>query len=154
MKVALIVEDDEFKAKSLEDFILARNEFHKVNIASSLVEAIDALKAAEYGLIMIDMAIPSHPLKTGGGSPISLLTGGLEVLLELSSLERSDPCVIITQYPDVEISGKFYSLRKAKAEIERQLDCSVLLCIEYKEGSESWKVSLEKVLNSNEYSNT
>ncbi|SGY89106.1 response regulator [Moritella viscosa] len=154
MKTVLIIEDDEFKANSLRDFMLSRDEFDEVKVVSSLVEAIDAINAERYKFILIDMAIPSHPLKIGGGTPISLLTGGIEVLLELNYLDRSDPCVIITQYPDIEISGQFYSLEQAKVEIEGQLECSVMSCIEYREGDDSWKKLLEKVLNSNEHTDT
>jgi len=146
MKTVLIIEDDEFKAKSLRDYILSRDEYDNVYMASSLVEAVDSIKKSEYALILVDMAIPSHPVLMGGGSPISLLTGGLEVLMELSCMGRTEPCVVITQYYDIEISGEFYSLEEAKEEIFNQLGCSVLSCIEYKEGDDSWKLLLDKAL--------
>ncbi len=149
MKKVLIVEDDEFKANSLKDFIIQRPEFDDVQIVSSLVEAVDVIQENSYALILVDMAIPSHPLKIGGGSPISLLTGGIEVILELNYLNRKDPCVIITQYPDIEISGSFYSLSEAKLQIKNQLECYVEACVEYKEGDGSWKQELTKVLNEN-----
>lgn len=154
MKTVLIIEDDEFKANSLSEFILSRDEFDDVEIVTSLVGAIEAINNHEYELILIDMAIPSHPLRMGGGAPMSLLTGGLEVLLELNCLESKCPCVVITQYPDIEITGKFYSLEQSKIEIENQLECSVLACVEYKEGDESWKRVLEGVFISDEYLNT
>jgi CheY-like chemotaxis protein len=154
MKTVLIVEDDEFKAKSLKNFMLERSEFDQVTIATSLVEAITAIEINKYEFVLIDMAIPSHPTIPGEGSPVSLLTGGLEVLMELGDMGRRDPCVIITQYPDIEVSGQFYSLKQAKIEIEKQLECSVLACIEYKEADNKWKESLKEVLDNNEYINT
>jgi len=154
MKTVLIVEDDEFKATSLKKFMIERSEFDQVIIVTSLVEAIDAIELNNFAFILVDMAIPSHPTKLGEGSPISLLTGGLEVLMELSDMERKDPCVVITQFPDIEISGQFYSLKEAKTEIKNQLECSVLSCIEYKEGDSTWKESLKEILDNNENINT
>ncbi|CAI87403.1 response regulator [Pseudoalteromonas translucida] len=153
MNTVLIIEDDKFKATSLEKFMIERDEFDQVINVTSLVEAIDAIEADEYSFILVDMAIPSHPIKLGEGSPISLLTGGLEVLMELSNMERKDPCVVITQFPDIEIAGQFYPLAKAKSEIKKQLECSVLACLEYKEGESLWKESLKEILD-NEYINT
>lgn len=146
MKEVLIIEDDNFKAISLKEFIDTHGVFDNVEIVSSLVEAIDAVNGKSFALILVDMAIPSHPVVPGGGSPISLLTGGIEVLLELCSLERKDPCIIITQYPDIEISGSFFSLQQAKLELKKSFDCSVLDCIEYNEGDEKWKKQLQKAI--------
>lgn len=145
MKKILIIEDDEFKANNIRSFILSYYNSHTAEVVSSLVEAIDAIDRYIYALIIIDMSIPSHPLKIGEGSPVSLLTGGIDVLLELNSLERQDPCVIITQYPDIEISGEFYSVIQAKDAIKNKLDCTVLSCIQYKEGDDEWKKYLKQV---------
>ena len=149
MNTVLLIEDDEFKANSIKAFMLNQKQFDEVIIVSSLVEAVDAIDEREYSFIVIDMSIPSHPVRVGEGSPKSLLTGGLNVLLELSSLDRSDPCVVITQYPDIEISGQFYSLDKAARQINVQLECSVLACIHYKDGG-SWERDLQEVLDSYE----
>jgi len=148
----LLIEDDSFKAKSLQDFVSSVLRDVSINNASSLVEAIDQVSQEPFDLVLIDMAIPSHPIISGAGSPISLLTGGLDVLLELKSLERSDPCVIITQYPEIELSGQFFPVQQACREIKTQLDCEVLACIEYSEGSESWKAALLDILK--QYENT
>jgi CheY-like chemotaxis protein len=146
MNDVLIIEDDEFKANSIRDLLTASGKYDKIYLVSSLVEAVDAVNKNEYSLIMIDMAIPSHPVIAGGGSPISLLTGGLEVLLEISSIENESPCIVITQFPDIEISGEFYTLDQATEEIRSQLGCHVLACIKYVEGCENWKKELTEVL--------
>lgn len=146
MKSILIIEDDSFKSKSLCDFLEGVFVEPDIELATSLVEAIGCVNSKRYDLILVDMAIPSHPSVSGGGSPMSLLTGGLDVLLELRFLERSDPCIVITQYPDIEISGQFYSVAEAAEEINRQLDCKVMACISYNEGSDAWKKSLLEMI--------
>ncbi|MDT8849032.1 response regulator transcription factor [Pantoea dispersa] len=149
----LIIEDDSFKLESIRDFLSKKLDRSVIEICTSLSEGIINVNNNKYDLIMVDMAIPSHPITPGGGSPLSLLTGGLDILLELNYLERSDVCIIITQYPDIEIAGKLYALQDAKKEIKIQLECDVLACIEYKEGSDEWQQELEGVLKSNEYFN-
>lgn len=147
MKKVLIVEDDNFKAESLKNFLLRINNQTNVKIVGSLVEAVQAVNDNVYDLVLVDMAIPSHPPVVGGGAPISLLTGGIEVLLELSYLDRNDPCIVVTQYPDIEISGRYYDLKQAVSEFKNQLGCDVKACIEYQEGNLSWEAELKRVLN-------
>ncbi|MBF4437269.1 response regulator, partial [Vibrio anguillarum] len=111
MKNILIIEDDSFKADSLEQFLIQYNSKADIKIAGSLAEAINSVNREVFDLILVDMAIPSHPSVAGGGAPTSLLTGGIDVLLELNYLNRKDPCIVVTQYPDIDISGKFYDLK-------------------------------------------
>lgn len=146
MKKILLIEDDEFKFNSIRNLVLQFNSKFYIDGARSLVEAVDAINSSEYDLILIDMSIPSHPIVSGEGSPISLLTGGLEVIFELNYLHRSDRCVIITQYPEIEICDKFYSLEESVDAIRENYDCVVSSCIEYKEDSTAWKELLNNEL--------
>jgi CheY-like chemotaxis protein len=147
MNNVLIIEDDEFKANNIKELIFSSGNYKDILLVSSLVEAVEAVNKFDFGLVLIDMAIPSHPVISGGGAPMSLLTGGIEVLLELQSIEKTPPCIIITQFPDIEISGEFYSIEDAADVILSQLGCTVLKCIKYVEGSDSWKTLLKEVLN-------
>lgn len=146
MKPILIIEDDSFKANSLTEHIQQNVVGAKITIATNLADAVEMVNHNIYELVIVDMAIPSHPTVHGGGSPISLLTGGLDILLELKELDRNDPCIIVTQYPDIEICGDFYPLSKAKEEIKKLLDCDVITCIAYSEGSTDWKVAIKEEL--------
>lgn len=146
MSKVLLIEDDSFKANSLIEFLDQIAGFDSYETASNLSEAIEAISCNVYTLILVDMAIPSHPIVSGAGSPISFLTGGIEVLLELNALDRTDPCVVVTQFPDIEISGEFYSVEQATSAIKKELGCTVLSCIEYNEGNDAWKIALKKVL--------
>lgn len=142
MKNALIVEDDDFKAEGLRNFLHQLCEYEVVDTATNIFDAIQSVNDNIYSLILIDMAVPSHSVTTGGGSPESLLSGGIEIILELKSLGRNDPCVIVTQFPDIEISGQYYSLSKAKSEIERQFSFKVLTCIYYSQDRKTWEKEL------------
>ena len=115
----LLVEDDEHKRVSIVSALDACNASVKVEVAESLYTGIDLIGDIEYDLVVLDMAIPSHPLAPGEGSPVSFNTGGLDILLELDSRGRSDRCIVITQFPEIEISQVFYPVEVASAVIEK-----------------------------------
>ncbi|WP_311064977.1 hypothetical protein [Halomonas sp. DWK9] len=145
MKV-FIIEDDDFKSKSLNDFFVGKFREVSITNSTSLVDAISNINDHVYDLILVDMAIPSHPIRPGEGAPMSLLTGGLDVLLELKALNRSDPCIIVTQYYEIEICGELYSMHSASDAIKDLLDCEVLGCVGYMEGSNDWQVKINELL--------
>lgn len=142
----LLIEDDDFKATSLSDYVSSIVPDAKITITTSLVGAIRSIESCCYELILIDMAIPSHPNVPGGGAPMSLLSGGCDVILELTSLNRKDPCIVITQFPEIEMSGRFYSISESVSAIKSNLGFDVIDCIEYSEGSDHWKMALKKCI--------
>lgn len=145
MKV-LIIEDDDYKANNLIKFIRRKYPSASLDIAVSLAEAIDFIDDSVFDLIFVDMAIPSHTATHGEGAPMSLLTGGVDILLELSEMERSDLCVVITQHPSIEISGEHYPLEKAPERFKTLLNCDVLACIYYVEDDPKWIIDLEMAI--------
>lgn len=146
MRNVLIIEDDSFKMDTLVS--LVRSEIINVSVhcVSDVASAVSAVDKEKFDLIIIDMALPSHPVISGGGSPMSLLTGGLEVLFELSSLERNDNCIIVTQYYDIEIAGQFFPVSEAAAAIKQYYACEVVACLQYSEEMSEWKNILSGLL--------
>jgi DNA-binding NarL/FixJ family response regulator len=142
----LIVEDDSFKSDDIRSLIKETSPSALVHRAADVASAITTLRSAEFDLIVIDMALPSHPVVTGGGSPMSLLTGGLEILFELESLGRADRCVVITQYPEIEICGDFYPVAQAAAAIKERYGYVGEACLEYSENTPHWRGTLERLL--------
>jgi CheY-like chemotaxis protein len=150
----LLIEDDEHKRVSIELALAECGNGAQINLADSLYTAIEALDGAPYDLIVLDMAIPSHPPMPGQGSPVSFLTGGLDVLLELDSRGRSDPCVIVTQFPEIEISQVFYSVSNAVPAIKDLLGYEVLDCIAYSGEDGVWLIKFKEILKNHGYINS
>lgn len=146
MKSILIIEDDSFKADSLSHYFERQGQNYNISLVGSLSEATEIVNEREFDLILVDMAIPSHPSVAGGGSPTSLLTGGIDVLLELNYLNRSDPCVVVTQYPDIKIADIYYNLQEAPNVLKSELGCEVIACIEYKEENNNWESILSEII--------
>ena len=145
MPHVLLVEDDSFKSDEIKTLLLSVSPSTQINLATSVSAAIGAIKDSSFDLVVLDMALPSHTASAGAGAPLSLLTGGLEVLFELQSLGRKDPCFVVTQYPEIEICGTFYPLSEASEAIERCFEIRVLDCIEYNDANARWRTTLDKL---------
>ena len=142
----LLVEDDEHKRVSIVSALHACNVSVEVVIAESLYTGIQSIGEVEYDLVVLDMAIPSHPPVPGEGSPVSFNTGGLDILLELDSRGRTDRCVVITQFPEIEISQVFYPVEVATAAIEKELGYRVIECIAYSGVDGDWLKQFSNLL--------
>ena len=145
MKTVLLVEDDGFKCDDIQAALKGVDGSIQIVLAGSVYAAIAVLEGMVYDLVVLDMALPSHPVIAGGGAPLSLLNGGREVLFELQSLGRNDPCVVITQYPDMEICEELYPLAEAAAAMQENYDVTVLAILEYTQNNDLWRTTLIEI---------
>lgn len=143
----LIVEDDPFKMDSirahLKDFFsehLEIVECHALSTASSI------LAKSTFDLAIIDMSIHSHEPEAGAGSPFPLSSGGLDVLFEIELLCSNTSCIILTQYPDIEIEGVPIPVEMAQQEIFEKFDIKVAGCVRYVEDDNQWKTEVTSIL--------
>jgi len=150
----LIIEDDSFKCEDLAIIVLATFPDANISYASDVATGVKKIESGQYNLVIIDMALPSHPVVSGGGSPMSLLNGGLEIIFELNSLGRSDDCVIVTQYPEIKIAGRSIPIKDVVQEIKEKFDCDIVACIEYSDQKIDWKYKFINLLNRYENINT
>ena len=143
----LIVEDDAFKMEGirahLKDVLGVRVETTECQALSS---ATSLLTSSKFDLAILDMSIHSHELEAGAGSPFSLSSGGLDVLFEIVYSGDKTPCIIITQYPDIEIEGVPVPVEMAQQEILKKFDIQVAGCVRYVEDDNQWKVEVTSIL--------
>lgn len=149
----LLVEDDEHKRRSIVAALRQCDPQGEIVVAESLYTGIQSIDSTPFDLVVLDMAIPSHPPVPGEGSPVSFNTGGLDILLELESRGRSDRCIVITQFPEIEISQVFYPVEVAAAAIEKELGYRVIGCIAYSGQDGDWFKQFTDLLINNGYSN-
>lgn len=142
----LIVEDDKFKFGLIESEILAVCPEAKFQWAKSVQQGVQLLSQSALDFIVLDIALPSHPVRRGGGQPISQPSGGLEILLELSHTGRFDKVLILTQYPEIEFDGKLLSLVEAKSVFERMLNVNIRDAVHFDADNQSWKERLRRAL--------
>lgn len=143
----LIVEDDPFKMEGirghLKDIFGDRLEPIECQALSS---ATSLLASSKYDLAIIDMSIHSHEPEAGAGSPFPLSSGGLDVLFEIEYAGNNTPCIILTQYPDIEIDGAQIPVDIAQQEIFEKFEIKVAGCVRYLESDNRWKTEVTSIL--------
>ncbi|WP_159433777.1 hypothetical protein [Acidovorax soli] len=113
----MIVEDDAFKLEGVRAYL--NSVFTgtlEISVCQALASATALLGSQTFDLAIIDMSIHSHEPQAGSGSPFPLSSGGLDVLFTIVYSENgaNTPCIILTQYPDIEIE----SLGGFKSEVQ------------------------------------
>lgn len=143
---ALIVEDDHFKLEVLEEALSDVWPEASCTVAQSVQQAVQCLRADEFAVIVLDIALPSHESRPGGAQPISQLSGGVEALLELSYEGRSDPVIIVTQYPEIEYDGVLYPLAKFVEATADSLAANIVGVIHFDPREPSWEQEFRRAL--------
>ena len=143
----LIVEDDQFKMEGIRSHL---SEIFKSRIeiigCQALASATALLASQAFDLAIIDMSIHSHEPKAGAGSPFPLSSGGLDVLFEIAHTGNNTHCIILTQYPDIEIESLPIPVDLAKKEILEKFDIEVAGCVRYLENDNQWKADIISIL--------
>jgi len=143
----LIVEDDQFKMEGICSYLVelfdSRIEMYKCH---ALASATALLALHEFHLAIIDMSIHSHEPEAGAGSPFPLSSGGLDVLFEIDYTQKNTRCIILTQYPDIDIETLPIPVDLAKQEILDKFDIEVAGCVRYLENDSQWKDSIGLIL--------
>lgn len=141
-----LVEDDPFKLRLLEAELGRICGEATIRAAGSVQSAVALIGSMRFDLVILDIALPSHDSSPQGPAPLSMPSGGLEVLYELSYENRSEPVIIITQYPEIEIDHKLLSLDAAGEEFSRMLDVNIVGVVYFEEDAGEWGKDLRSIL--------
>ncbi|WP_284335029.1 hypothetical protein [Comamonas sp. NoAH] len=141
------MEDDPFKMEGIRTHLkdifgerIETSECQALNSAKSLIAS------KHFDLAIVDMSIHSHEPEAGAGSPFPLSSGGLDVLFQIVFSGNNTPCIILTQYPDIEIEGAPVPVEMAELEIKEKFDIEVAGCVRYIENDNKWKVEVTSIL--------
>ncbi|ENG1110040.1 hypothetical protein WFP10_12660 [Yersinia enterocolitica] len=143
----LIVEDDQFKLEGIRSHLIQIFQDRiEMSECSALASATALLATQEFHLAIIDMSIHSHEPEAGAGSPFPLSSGGLDVLFEIVYTQNRTHCIILTQYPDIDIESLPIPVESAKKEILEKFDIEVAGCVRYLENDNQWKEDITLIL--------
>lgn len=143
----LIVEDDQFKMEGIRSYLSDIFEDRVEIFACQALASATALLASQaFELAIIDMSIHSHEPQAGAGSPFPLSSGGLDVLFEIAYTGNNTHCIILTQYPDIEIDSLPIPVELAKKEILEKFNIEVAGCVRYLENDNQWKADIIFIL--------
>ena len=143
-----IVEDDSYKYSKvlalLEKLFPAGNFTHRDSVHGAIIY----LRGFSPDLIILDMSLPSHSAIAGQGSPVSMPAGGIEIIMELKILKKTDiKIIILTQYPNVEIEYEYYSIAESEKIISELYGIHDVSVIYYDNDSSEWSENLNKALD-------
>lgn len=143
----LIVEDDQFKMEGIRSHLsdIFGDRLDVVG-CQALASATAVLATQTFDLAIIDMSIHSHEPEAGAGSPFPLSSGGLDVLFEIAASGKNTSCIILTQYPDIEIESLPIPVGLAKQEILDKFEIEVAGCVRYLENDSQWKADICAIL--------
>lgn len=143
----LVVEDDPFKMEGIRTHLRsALGGRIETTECMALSSATSLLSSLTFDLAILDMSIHSHELEAGTGSPFSLSSGGLDVLFEIVYAGGDTPCIILTQYTDIEIEGVPVPIENAQNEIFEKFSIKVAGCVRYLENDDRWKIEVTSIL--------
>lgn len=135
----LIVEDDSYKYSKIAALLGEHYPSAKLLHKDSVRGAVLHIRESTPNLLILDMSLPSHSLVAGEGSPVSMPAGGIEILMELKMLYKTDiPIIVVTQYPDVEIEDEYYSIADSKHVIAELYGIKSIAVIHYDNDSFEW----------------
>lgn len=143
----LIVEDDDFKADAVKEHLSKNYLFSSLNVAKSVQHAIATIDLGDFNLVILDMSLPSHNLVRGGGSPVSFLSGGVEVLSEIIDSGRDEKIIILTQFEEIEFNGILMSHEKFTEAVMQEQNYNIFGVIYFQRNTEVWKVRLDDILS-------
>ena len=145
MKV-LLVEDDEFKAADLMRMLHSRLSAPQVTRAASVTSALRAITSEHFGLVVLDMSLPTFDLSGpgGGGSPQG--QGGIEVLRLANRIGADAKYIVVTQYPDIEIDGSDIPLRQAAECLSKRFGLKISACLPYEFDRDDWQHAVGRAL--------
>lgn len=144
-KRILLVEDDHAKETQIASLIANYPMDTCTDVARSVVEAVALLKSGTYDLIVLDIALPSHS-KSRGAPPSQILSGGLEIIYELSAESRSDPVIVLTQYPAIEYNGCSFKLKAAASILRSEAGVNLLSVNYFDRGEQRWRAIMQEAL--------
>jgi CheY-like chemotaxis protein len=144
VKRVLIVEDDAYKLEALSDLISQIFGTLEIFACRSVQSAVASLSSQTFDVVVLDMSLPSHDLEKGSMLGIPRLSGGIEVLFELDYIGSAAHIMIVTQYPEIEMSGKLVPLNKVVEFIGQEYGLQVIACVYYDSDSTEWKAEISR----------
>lgn len=143
----LVIEDDAFKYSKIYSLIDELDSEKNITHCDNVFAAINYIRESTPDKIILDMALPSHPAIAGQGSPVSMYSGGIEILLEIRICKKGKiPIVILTQYPDIVVEYEYYSIEDSEKAIKELYGIDQLSVVHYDNDSDEWEICTRRFL--------
>jgi CheY-like chemotaxis protein len=144
---ALLIEDEEHKINDLSARLEGSGLLTApLTLAKSVRQAVLQVSEKEFDLIVLDMALPTFSKEEVREGGVAQPVGGVEVLRTLQVCGRRAAVIIVTQYPDLMISGTKIRLSSAGKSISKRYDQNVLGAVLYSFNERNWGSAFDQLL--------
>lgn len=149
MKI-LLVEDDQFKANSIEHFLRKTLETVRLSHARSVSTAARAVNDEDFDLILLDMSLPSFDVGPGeqGGKPQGF--GGVDILRILDGLANNPKVVVVTQFETFGSGDDAVDLADLRAQLLQEFPDILDGVVYFDTTGNAWRDELTQHLKNNE----
>lgn len=143
----LFAEDDVHKSKHVRELCERHYPQASVIESASVKSAIARLGEMEFHLLLLDMSLPTFDVAAGEGGGRPQGSGGMEILREIERLHYRPKVIVVTQYADFSIDGKWYLLSELREELQSEHDEVYLGLVEFDNASTVWRESLRDLMD-------
>lgn len=145
MKI-LIIEDDEFKQRKLEDATRDIVDDADIELSKSVNSGLSKLVEGSFDLVLLDMSLTTFEVGPNeiGGRPQNF--GGIEVLRNMDRLELRTPVIVITQHERFKVGGEEKLLNDLYTELKEDHDDNFLDLVYYNSANDEWRRRLKHVI--------
>jgi CheY-like chemotaxis protein len=141
----LLVEDDQFKARRLEDLIKSIDQGAQVQWTHSVTSATQGLEDAPRDLVVLDMSLPTFDVgpRESGGKPQGF--GGREVMRFMIHNDIETPVIIVTQFEKFGEVGKETDLPTLADSLRNEFPALFRGVVYYDAASDKWRDELSRL---------
>lgn len=139
----LLVEDDEFKRKKIQDFLLNESWCGKLSTAVSVSGAIRELDDNIFDILLLDMAIPNHDDGADGAQGL----GGLAVFRYLQIVSKKTNVIVVTQFEALNEGSTVVDIGTLQNLLVNEFNSQFLGLIQYLTDTDTWKERVTKMIN-------
>lgn len=94
--IGVLVEDDEYKAEQIIDYLQSKNI--TIILEKAFAPGIRRIVNGDYDFVLLDMSIPTYESNYEGPTSRNRKFGGRDILCELKRIEKNVKTIVITQY--------------------------------------------------------
>ncbi len=144
MKRLLLIEDDEYKATQIRNFLAKQG--YELDLRMAFQSGMRAVMQGSYDLLLLDMSIPTFdPAGVNRGSRHRPF-GGKDVLRELKRRELDIPVVVVTQYSVFGEGRENITLEELNGSLRDEFDGIYRGLVYFDASSLDWTLKLTEML--------
>lgn len=146
MKI-LVIEDNSYKSEKIVTTLSEYMKGCEIVIAQSYNSAMKLLFSGEWGLVLVDMSIPTFDKTIHESGGRSLTLGGVDIIRRMNKKNLYIPIVVITQFPSFNSNNSTVTLDQVKSDLESLCLKSYYGTMLFDATKNEWKDQLFQVLN-------